>query len=279
MLLGLNMDEWKRALLTEELASSFDVPIKKHSQSSSYAPSEFLEPELRRRINWDAVIYDPPPDPEKFLASLMPRLEKEYRCYFERDTFVKDLKPGFWWKYVYAGCNAQIEIFLSKCGLGEAAEKLHSWPETIHPRELSEPLRRYLIGIGYLYPADEQTLAIHPNFLFAQLGMETTYSTADSPFLTRDLIRCPYHAVGGNFVHDLSDMELWGYWKDLVALSMGRPSEYEFYRPEHFRGTEPLGKELQNDLELGRKFVPARYRELEPRLEQFAWVFPQPEPK
>lgn len=261
------------------ILAALDQRIEDHSKGSFKAPAEFLEAELRRLVNWYLVIpcgMKPAEATERFFGDRVKELEQEYRCYFERDEFVRNLKPSYHWKFTYAGCNAQIEYFLIENGLAAISEKLHLWPKTIALKELPDPLRRYFIGIGYFYPLDNQTLVVHPNLLFGQLGMGATFRTADSSFLTRDLIRCPYHVADywGWGEEVLSDHDLWNYWKNLLALSIGYLPEYIHYRPEHLRGKEPLTKELKEHLELGRKFVPTRYVELEPKIDHFEWYFP-----
>ena len=51
-------------------------------------------------------------------------LEQEYRCYFERDLIVPTLKKSTDWKFIYAGCNSQIEEALNQMGLQEALDAL-----------------------------------------------------------------------------------------------------------------------------------------------------------
>ncbi len=264
---------------------SLDQKIKRHSQHSAKAPPEFLDAELRRSINMYIACNKnriPLLDFDIYFEDVRNSLEREYQCYFETEKFMDNLQPTHWWQFTYAGCNAQIEEFLRENGFGKALETIwdvieNSPGRTIPNTALPDTLRRYLIEIGYLFP-QENAVIVHPNMLFGQLTTETTYATIDSPFLTRDLIRCPYHAEiqswssSWNSVQS-SDQELWGYWKDLLALSLVRIPEHFLYTPKHFRKEEPLSSELQRFLDLGRKFVPARYVALEPGIEAFAWYF------
>ncbi|MBI2581588.1 hypothetical protein HYV87_00480 [Candidatus Woesearchaeota archaeon] len=254
-----------------------DRRIKLFSRRSTKAPSDFLENELRRLTNWYMVFSRLRGDEidAHFLSGLVESLEIEYRCYFERNKFVRKLEPSSFWKFTYAGCNGQIEGFLEEQGLDVALQKLYRWPKTIEKKELSDRLRRYFIGIGYLYPLDEETLAVHQNFLFGQLGTQTTFRTADSSFLTRDLIRCPYHEAQYDREEKLSDPELWNYWKDLLALSIGRLPQYVYYSPKHLRGEEDPTKLVKNRLRIGRRFAPSRYLELEPKIDIFEWYSPR----
>lgn len=272
-----------------------DDLIRKESTNSAKAPTEFLEAELRRYLNRNAVVYG-----DGYLSSLQDwklpslreTLESEYQCYFEPKRFIKELKkfradPSWGWKSTYAGCNGQIEYFLEKNGFEEIFQ--HLWEKGIEkgmkkleeedffmplPNSPTDILRRYFIGIGYFYPRRHSTIKIHPNFLFAQLGTSTTYGNMDSSFLTRDLIRCPYHETQNGMTQEsLSNQELWDYWKDLVALSIGRLPEYIHYGRNDFRQQKKKRKTLKKHLELGRKFVPQRYVELEPQIEKFEWTF------
>lgn len=254
-----------------------DRKIKRFSRRSGKAPSDFLENELRRLTNWQAV-FSRLRDLEVtdlYLSGCRETLEREYQCYFARDKFVQDLEPSSFWKFTYAGCNSQIEFFLLENELEEALEKLCRWPKTIGKEELSGPLRRYFMGIGYLYPLDENILAVHPNLLFSQSSTGTTFRTFDSSFLTRDMTRCPYHEAQYEPEEPLSDLEMWDYWKDLLALSMARLPQYIHYFPEHLRGQESLTQPLKDHLKVGRRFVPRRYIELEPKIDPFEWYFPK----
>lgn len=288
-----------------------DQQIKFVSQSSAKAPAEFLEAELRRYINRDFVIFPRSYPREDSAAgfskdledwskeldrsqesgSLRKKLESEYQCYFEPEKIIEELRPASWWKFTYAGCNAEIERFLLENGLEEAADtfweeglaKGIQWWEKKDFFEMTgsssrDNLRRYFIGIGYLYPQQGGGIKIHPNLLFGQLSMGATYATMDSPFLTRDLIRCPYHEVlnrGWGEEAPLSDSELWEYWKALVALSLGGLPHYILYTVGHLRGNDMDRNDvIAPTLELGRKFVPQRYVELEPQIEKFEWHIP-----
>lgn len=248
-----------------------DQKIKELSSSSTIAPQRFLEPELRRLLNTVIVVFPGAAFIDDDFIIYKKYLEANYSCYFTPEAFLPELneKRTYWWQSVYAGCNAQIEHFLSENKFADALEKL-GFGEKIEPvkkipkLDLNEPIRKYLIGIGYLFPSGEDLL-IHPNMLYAQLG-HTCYG-GDSPFLTRDLIRCPYH-----WWNELKEEELWRYWKDLACLAFTDFPEYKLYFPDEFRGQKEKDAETQQCLELGRKLVPSRYLELQPIMEQFEWV-------
>ncbi len=98
--------------------------------------------------------------------------------------------------------------------------------------------------------------------------------TADSSFLTRDLIRCPYHvACGGK--EPLSNEEMWGYWSDLLALTYADLPEHIHYSSEDFKDPSKIrDSRILEYLEIGRKLVPQRYVELESQIEEFDWYIP-----
>ena len=273
-----------------------DQKIKNASQSSAKAPAAFLEAELRRWLNSFITVYTKKTTPRSDreldfsnheLEGLREKLEADYQCYFEPEKFAESVRPSSWWKFTYAGCNAEIEHFLLENGLEEAAETLWSarlpagiqqWEEKEFFKGLHgsprDNLRRYFIGIGYLYPQPDGNVKVHPNLLFGQQATETTYATMDSPFLTRDLIRCPYHEAEG-WKKPLSDAELWKYWQDLLALSLAGLPEHILYLSENFRGEDNYQSEIiVPTLKLGRTFVPQRYVELEPHIEKFEWHLP-----
>lgn len=265
-----------------QLLESLDQKIKKQSQHSAKAPAEFLEAEFRRSVNRDIVRFgplEPPFSSNKYFENIKDIIEQEYQCYFEQEKFLKDLQPAHLWQFTYAGCNAQIEWFLRENGFGEALETLwdvieSSPTRTISNTALPHTIRRYLIGIGYLYPTTTDAVLVHPNMLLGQLGISAPYATADSPFLTRDLIRCPYLAEEYGWMSPLlSDQEQWDYWKDLLALSLAGLPEHILYRPEHFRKEKPFPSEQQAYLDCGRKLVPQRYIAQEPKIEVFDWCF------
>lgn len=266
--------------------------IKKQSRKSLIAPPEFLEAELRRWCTRYALFYGMD-SLQKFSGQDFERvvetLESDYQCYFETAKFMETVQPNSWWKFTYAGCNAQIEGFLLDNGFAEVAEHLWEggisagikrWEEEdfFKPKQNSpnDRLLRYLIGIGYLYPQEEGRVKVHPNLLFAQLGTRTTFHTTDSSFLTRDLIRCPYYEANGQrWQESISDQELWNYWRDLVTLSVGDLPEYRLYLREDFQGKRKLQPEVQRAFALGRRIVPRRYVALEPVVERFEWIFPE----
>lgn len=267
-----------------QLLESLDQKIKQHSQHSTKAPVEFLEAELRRKVNRYMICFgplEPRFSSDRYFENNKDCIEREYQCYFEPKNFLENLQPAHWWQFTYAGCNAQIEEFLLENGFGKALETLWDVIEssptgTISNSALPDPIRRYLIGIGYLYPSTVDTVVVHSNLLLGQLTMNAPYATGDSPFLTRDLIRCPYHEVHddiGMVTRQLSDHELWDYWKDLLALSLADFPEYDLYMSKQFRKEEPLSLEQQAYLDFGRKLVPQRYIESEAKIETFEWQF------
>ncbi|MEK6969125.1 MAG: hypothetical protein AABW48_01725 [Nanoarchaeota archaeon] len=256
--------------------SVLDQKIKEASSNSAVAPQQFLEAELRRVLNAALIRFPGIAFSDHNLTIYKQNLEKEYLCYFAPETFLPELnkRRTSWWQRVYAGCNAEIEYFLFENKLGEALEKL-GFGEKIKPvkqipkSELTEPIRNYLQGIGYLFPAGEDLL-VHPNMLYAQLSPN---HGKDSPFLTRDLIRCPYHACNDNYDYDhwqLNDEELWDYWKDLVCLAFTDFPEHKLYSPKDFHGEKD--EITQHCLDLGRKLIPSRYLELQPKIEAFEWI-------
>jgi hypothetical protein len=276
-----------------------DQKIEQWSHTSSQAPQPFLEAECRREINRCLII--PPPIrrlddalldkffPDHFFQQVLQDLEGEYLCYFAPEQFAEkvqeDWRGTLEWKYVYGGCSAQIEGFLKENGLEEVMEKL-GVGETFHPvqeirkKDIPEGIRRYFIGIGYLYPEQEKLL-VHPNLLMAQ-RTRFRYSV-DSPFLSRDLIRCPYHeAYDGWGNPPLTDQELWQYWSDLVGLSLAGLPEAKLYFPKDLRNKHDrdyhmidIGDRHRPLLRLGKQLVPQRYIEVQQRIEQFSWIFPE----
>ncbi len=266
----------------------FDPHIKKVSQQSSKAPADFLEAELRRWIN---VLKLPNSNyvlSEENWKQMVSDLEQEYRCYFERDLFVPTLKQKNWnFKFIYAGCNSQIEEALDQRGLQEALTVLgcnHSPCQIVGevPREsLREDVAAYLVGIGYLFPVGD-VLKTHSNLVWGQLAH--SHFSIDSPFLTRDLIRCPYHWL---LKHDASEPllslnEAWEYWKDLCALSLSKIRENVMYSPSNFKKRDTLEyssdmqeRDIFAHLQYGQKLIPQRYCELKAKIEPFEWVIPR----
>lgn len=251
--------------------SELDLKIKELS-NSAVAPSQFLEAELRRTTNIYMAVFPGTTFTDTDLKIFKQELEEEYLCYFTPETFLPALNERRikWWQRIYAGCNAQIEWFLAEHNFGEALEKL-GFGEQIAPvkqipkSELNGQIRKYLQGIGYLFPSGENLL-VHPNMLYAQLGR---HHGGDSPFLTRDLVRCPYY-VCTNYFHQLKEEEFWDYWKDLVSLAFTDFPEYKLYLPKDFHGERDAL--TQQCLDLGQKLVPARYLELQPKIEPFEWI-------
>lgn len=251
---------------------ALEEKIAECSNGSRLAPKEFLLPEMRRFWNISLLEYPHFDIRESDFRQVREMLETEYMCYFETEKFRKQCECTTWWKRTYAGCNSQIEYFLLNEGLGDAAEKL-GFGEEFNPlkeigkKELPKKIWRYLAGIGFLYPKGNR-LIVHPNMLLGQNN--SALSAGDSPFLTRDLIRCPYHEEHDGGI--LEENELWDYWKDLAALSIARLPECILYRVEDFRNPEKRSDKIKNHLELGKKFLPQRYIELKPKMEKFEWV-------
>ncbi|MBW2965438.1 hypothetical protein KY363_08325 [Candidatus Woesearchaeota archaeon] len=251
---------------------SLDVLIVKEALMSD-APTDFMDAELRRAAN---MVLLKRPDAELgkgFLEQQRTLLEKEYQAYFNTHEFQKELQPGFW-KPVYAGCNSQVEHFLMDSGFGQTLDLLVSaigqGPDTRIPqKDIPERLLLYLVGIGYLYPQDNEVL-VHRNMVLAQVS-PYRYS-ADSPFLTRDLIRCPYFEAR-SYEKLMSPEQAWHYWQDLVSMSIAGLPEYNYYYPADFKSGH-VDEKLKPYLELGRKLTPKRYTELEPMIERFNWVGP-----
>lgn len=240
----------------------------------SYAPTEFMDAELRRSANI-LFLRNPEADIGRgFLEQQRILLEKEHQAYFNTLDFQKDLEPAFW-KPVYAGCNGQIEHFLIESGFEKTldilVDAISRGPETRIPQaDIPERLLLYLTGIGYLYPQDNDVL-VHRNMVMAQVS-PYRYS-ADSSFLTRDLVRCPYFEAK-SYEKLMSPEQAWQYWSDLVAMSLAGLPEHNYYYPADFKSGY-VGPKLKLYLEVGRKLVPKRYIELEPGIERFNWVLPE----
>ena len=255
----------------EKLIEKLDGKIKSWT-NSKLAPKEFLEEELRRIINqiilkeikWINFEKVSAYFNDNFFRRYKEELEIDFVNYFDpKNSEIID-NPLRNWKPTYAGCNGQIEWFLRENGLEENIEKLVRGAE-IEPSELPTRLKKYFIGIGYLYPTEDK-LIVHPNLQLAQI-IPYFYSM-DSTFLTRDLIRCPYHESNYS---NLTDKELWQYWTDLVALSMIGLIPHTLYLAEDFKTKE----NFDSFLEVGKKLTPNRYVKLEPKIEKFDWLLPE----
>ncbi len=123
-----------------------------------------------------------------------------------------------------------------------------------------------MIGIGCLYPIDQDNMITHKNLNFIQAN-PWRYGS-DYPFLSRDLIRCPYH-----YQDKIDEEDMWDYWSDILALlaaenSFNKIRSFKF-RPEGFYDNSLLDDKVKEQLYLGRKLIPRRYVELEPRIEPF----------
>lgn len=256
--------------------AGLDRKIEELANKSKDAPKEFLVPEMRRFLSMLLGRYPHFMFYENDFHQIMESMETEYKCYFETDNFRKECECTRWWKRTYAGCNSQIEGFLADRNLRGALEKMGFTEKEFNPKteigkdEIPGVIRRYLACIGFLYPADDK-LIVHPNMLLGQNGH--ALSEGDSPFLTRDIIRCPYHeeSYGGRGGR-LKENELWDYWKDLATLSIARLPEHIFYDAEHFREPSKRSKIIKEHLAAGRKLIPQRYVELKPKIEEFEWA-------
>lgn len=268
----------KNLKLLEENLDMVEKKIKRFSQKSKLAPSEFLDSELKRFMNIWALRW-PEYRNDDLFNYFLKEAEDDYLCYFETKKYKKTLDPTAWW-ITYAGSNSQIERFLIKNNLAEALQKLgFSEPfklvNKIAKNDLPETILKYLIGLCYLYPSSKKNLIIHPNMLMAQ-RRRILYS-ADSPFLSRDLIRCPYHFVSDPY-HPikLSDKEIWKYGCDLIALTLGSLPPYIHYRPEHFKDASSIENEnILDHLRVGKRLIPKRYTTLEAEMEKFEWYIPK----
>ncbi len=269
-----------------EPPEAIDSRIREWSRTSDKAPSDFLEAEYRRSLNiWLVRGYTKRLGSDEHEGSfyaqwferVRERIEWEFQAYFEREKIENSLRPKHWWQNVYAGCNAQIEHFLVDNGFAKAAETL-GWTDPwrsvrgVEKSAVPEPIQRYLIGIGYLYPQGD-TILVHPNVVRAQ--GDGLYQTTDSAFLTRDLIRCPHREADAKYRPDLlSEEEMWAYWSDLAALSIADLPEYIHYSAAHRWGTSECDTFVRWHLDVGRELVPQRYVELEPKIETYDWLIP-----
>lgn len=276
--------------MNTDILPIIDKKIKMLSKKSRKAPTEFLEPELRRLFNRDIIRYEIKEEEiEPFLVGTLISLEEEYHYYFKQEEIITSVRPSHWWEFTYAGCNGQIEDFLTRNGFnyiqkllweteGGVKEGIKHLEDELSNSSLNPErvcLKQYLISIGYLYPITEEAIKVHPNLLYGQRATETTFRTKDSPFLTRDLIRGPYLDITHNFKTKLTNKERWEYWKDLLALSIARLPEEMIYSLEHFKNKK--GRDMDviiPRLELGRIFMPKRYTKLVPIIEPFDWYIP-----
>ncbi|MBU0667254.1 MAG: hypothetical protein ABIC91_03765 [Nanoarchaeota archaeon] len=249
---------------------------------SDIAPSNFLKNELRRMVVIHGLRYLSDEDGsaawigEKYVASMKQSLEEEYLCYHDFERFSPLLKnKSNIGSQIYASCNSQIEYFLKEFGMFDFLKKINIKNVSVNSSvnisdfDLQTPLRRYLIGTGNLFPIDEKNLVIHPNMFFIQIN-PWRYGS-DHPFLSRDLVRCPYL-----YWNKFSDKDMWNYWVDLVSLSaaenIDKPVRSSGFRPESFYNNQELTDSIKQQLLLGHKLVPTRYNTLEAETESFDFM-------
>src|SRR3989344_3063068 len=136
--------------------------IARLSRRSKIAPPEFLESELKRFAAIERLkrILIEEINPE----SMVRILEQEFKIYFEpRKTKIRLIDD---WKYVYAGSNAQIELFLcdndfqiatTKMGFGHYREMVlvieSDHIRKASPKSLPEGVQKKLLEgqYGYVY--------------------------------------------------------------------------------------------------------------------------------
>lgn len=254
-----------------DLRERFDELIQERAGRATIAPPEFVASELRRAC---MRYYDPHFNQtlleKKFYDQMGERSEQEYACYCKPEA--RNPRLISHWKSIYAGCNAQIESFLDENGFEVAFRELgfrsmrkykyavDEYVPTPYVLNtcLPDKIRLYLTGIGYLYPDGNRSI-VHPNLLLAH----TNTAFGDTLFLTRDLIRAPYHAVERE--RELTGEQMWGYWRTLVTLAHSKIPEYTYPRID-----DPPEKYAAY-LEEGARLVPRRYLERDPVLETFDW--------
>lgn len=267
--------------ILEEKFGKHDVLIKEWAGKSTKAPTEFLEAELRRRVNRALMASFRLDFKESHFPHVVELLESEYQCYFETDKFKQTLEPSSWWSFTYAGCNSQIQHFLIENDFKNFIDKL-GFEENFNPVEKiskselnNDVCTEYMINIGYLYPLDEEDLMVHKNLLGAQ---NLFRDGMDAYFLTRDLIRCPYFYQRDKKWKglNLTNQQLWDYWKELVTISFGGAGGYvTYYADDFIEGKGPRSRyneDTEKYLKKGKLFVPQRYLELEPKIEKFDWI-------
>lgn len=273
-------------ILPERELAVLDEKIKKYSQQSVAAPPGFLEAEMRRFVNIDVIVKKsldeifPLRTPgDKYLASLKDDLEIEYKCYFEQNVFVEEMEknpirsPNFAWKHIFGDSSSEVEHFVLENGLGKIIGDLDfgKTKKTLKRRQFpTTKLYLFLIQSGYLYPLKKGKVVVHPNLLKAYSQIRP--NSWDTPFLTRDLGRGPYYS--NSYEKPLNEKESWEYWMNLIALAKSPLSERKLYLSRDFKRLSTPQEEVLECLELGRKFVPQRYIQLEPKIEDFQWVVP-----
>lgn len=259
--------------------------------SSQVAPDEFLHNELRRRVNYnlyhflDGAFYIPSGD---YLQRLIENIEHEYQCYFDHENFLRKYDQfQMRHDHLLAGINNQIEGFITREGNVEnyytAMEKMglvaeggfsafcsFDPPEQFSSNLLEDNFRKYLIGIGLLYPLDENTVIRHPNFVMGHVFSFSFH--ADAPLLNRDHIRAPYHYARSPDEVEMTDAEMWNFWQDLACLSMVLTRSRGYYA-KYFKDRDNAlvhlryhGDEWEKALpwiELGKRLLPERYLSLD----------------
>lgn len=275
-----------------EPVETLDARFKKWAQKSDTAPSEFVEAELRRVANmwlvrgWTKRLFEDDhihTFPDNWCQDILAGIETEFRCYFEQEKVKKEIRPGMW-KHIYGGFDGTLEGFIHQHGFNEAAKTLgwNPWNpvESVKSKKIPHLLRRYLIGIGYLYPQEggflqADRVIVHPNHLRAQgKGIFNTSSIPFIPYLTS---RLPMHAAESYQEQPLTDDEMWEFFGQLVGMSMaGFPSRGP-YGPREFR--EEPHPYAKWHLDVGAHLIPQRYIELEPKIETFEWLVPKERPE
>lgn len=264
--------------MTLSKLGQLEQKIRRLSRRSKQVPSEFLESELKRFTAIDGLRrwWFRPVEPE----SIVERLEREFKIYFEPEKTKLRLIGNWNWKHVYAGSNGQIEFFLCENNFTIATTKMgfgyykkgtftptaEYWPDDrrgkpieidlfvekyrfvkeVKEKDLPERVKDYFIGIGYLYPNDDGTLTVHGNSRLGQnwdLGL--IWATGNN-FLSRDNIRIPYHETNygrGRSAwsgDSLNNRELWKFWGDLLALELTAEARCYYSRREFRRRDKGL---------------------------------------
>lgn len=283
-------------MLSEKELEVLDEKIKEYSKQSDVAPSKFLESEMRRFVNRVVIVeksfnemFPMRTLEDKYLARLKGDLEEEYKCYFEQKVFVKEIEEieeieqrpitfsNFDWKHIFGDSSSEVEHFVIEKGLVEILGNLDfgKTKKILQRREFpTTELYLFLIQNGYLYPTEKGNVVVHPNLLKAYSRIRP--NSWDTPFLTRDLGRCPY--LNNSYYKPLNEEDSWEYWKDLIALARSPLRERRLYLSKDFMSFKSFNEldtpreEILEYLELGRKLVPQRYIELEPKIEDFQWI-------
>jgi len=156
----------------------------------------------------------------------------------------------------------------------------------VYSTELPEMARRYLIALGGLYPQSEKVI-IHPNMILGNSGW--SFIPGIQPNLNEDGLPLVQNYIK-KYQNKIprTDAELWDYFGYLLCFQIGGRQEIYAAVMSQFlkafeRGNEDDGIELDpippekmdRFVALGRRFVPQRYLELEPKIEKFEWYFPE----